>query len=147
MYRDIEQREFARRLRNAMTPAERTLWRLLRADQLRGFRFRRQAAIGRYVVDFVCFSRKIIVELDGPQHEEESAQKYDADRPRWLASQGFQTMRFRNHLLDEDPRAVAQCILDVLDGWASIEGLSPLPSPLHQGEGAGAVAARRGETG
>src|SRR4051794_24289196 len=115
MYRHIEQRDFARRLRNAMTPAERTLWRLLRADQLRGYRFRRQAAIGPFVADFVCFARKLIVELDGPQHEEEQAKRHDADREHWLASQGFRTLRFRNHILDEDPRAVADHILKVLD--------------------------------
>jgi hypothetical protein len=49
-------------------------------------------------------------------------------------------------LLDEDPRAVAQCILDVLDGWASIEGRYPHPPPHHPGEGGGAGAARRGAT-
>jgi very-short-patch-repair endonuclease len=114
MYRDVEQREFARQLRNRMTAVERTLWRLLRADQLRGFRFRRQAAIGSYVVDFVCFSRKLIVELDGPQHAQESAQSHDAVRGKWLASQGFRTLRFWNHELDQNPQLVAEAILMAL---------------------------------
>jgi very-short-patch-repair endonuclease len=128
MYRDIEQREFARRLRNTMTTAERTLWRLLRADQLRGLRFRRQVAIGAYVVDFVCFGQKLIVELDGPQHQEEQAKKHDADRERWLMSQDFRTVRFRNHELDDDPRGVADRILRVLDGVASVERLPLSPA-------------------
>jgi very-short-patch-repair endonuclease len=135
MYRDIEQREFARRLRNNMTTAERTLWRLLRADQLRGSRFRRQAAIGPYVADFVCFSQKLIVELDGPQHEEELTKKHDADREGWLSSQGFHTLRFRNHQLDDDPRALAEHILAVLNEMASTEALplSPALSTRERG--------------
>ncbi|MGD9723123.1 MAG: endonuclease domain-containing protein [Pirellulales bacterium] len=67
MYHDREQRDFARGLRNEPTEAERRLWHFLRASRL-GVKFRRQAAIGAYVVDFACFSHKLIVELDGPQH-------------------------------------------------------------------------------
>jgi very-short-patch-repair endonuclease len=135
MYRDVEQREFARQLRNRMTAVERTLWRLLRADQLRGFRFRRQAAIGSYVVDFVCFSRKLIVELDGPQHAQESAQSHDAVRGKWLASQGFRTLRFWNHELDQNPQLVAEAILMALEERSSIEThpLSPALSTRERG--------------
>jgi very-short-patch-repair endonuclease len=85
MYRDRDQRDFARDLRNQMTEAEKRLWRLLRAQQIGGWKFRRQAAIGPYVVDFVCFSHKLIVELDGPQHAEDDAAKHDARRTAWLA--------------------------------------------------------------
>jgi very-short-patch-repair endonuclease len=67
MYRDEEQREFARKLRKELTDAEKSLWHFLRGNKL-GVKFRRQAAIGAYVVDFVCFSHQLIVELDGPQH-------------------------------------------------------------------------------
>ena len=70
MYRDLEQRDFARQLRNDSTPAEQRLWHFLRAGKL-GVKFRRQAAIGAYGVDFVCFSHRLVVELDGPQHVEE----------------------------------------------------------------------------
>ena len=67
MYRNQDQRDFARQLRNDATPAEKRLWHFLRAGKL-GVKFRRQAAIGTYMVDFVCFWRRLIVELDGPQH-------------------------------------------------------------------------------
>jgi len=58
-------------------------------------KFRRQQPIGRYIVDFVCFERKIVVEVDGGQHAEEKDQ--DAIRDSWLLDQGFTVFRFWNH--------------------------------------------------
>jgi very-short-patch-repair endonuclease len=110
MYRDHEQRDFARGLRNQPTDAERRLWHFLRAEKLRGYKFRRQAAIGSYVVDFVCFSAKLIVELDGPQHLEPDAVRHDERRANWLGSRGFRVLRFRNQELDESIHAVVDAI-------------------------------------
>jgi very-short-patch-repair endonuclease len=101
MYRDQEQRDFARALRNVATAAEKRLWYFLRAGKL-GVKFRRQAAIEAYIVDFVCFSHGLIVELDGPQHAEDEGQERDARRTAWLASRGFRVIRFRNQALDDD---------------------------------------------
>ncbi len=101
MYRDQEQRDFARQLRNNSTPAETRLWHFLRAGKL-GVKFRRQAAIGAYIVDFVCFSHRLIVELDGPQHLEDRGRSHDARRTAWLNAQDFRVIRFRNQMLDED---------------------------------------------
>lgn len=109
MYRDGEQRDFARELRNAPTPAEKSLWREINANQL-GVKFRRQAAIGDYVVDFVCFAKKLVVELDGPQHLEPNAVEKDVRRTAWLESQGFRVMRFRNQELDENLQQVVETI-------------------------------------
>src|SRR5204863_4151265 len=100
MYRDQEQRNFARQLRNQPTDTEKRLWHFLRAGKL-GVKFRRQAAIGAYIVDFVCFSHKLIVELDGPQHLDASARDHDNRRSEWLTSRGFRVIRFRNQALDE----------------------------------------------
>jgi very-short-patch-repair endonuclease len=86
MYRDHNQRQFARALRNQPTDAERRLWQFLRAQQLRGRKFRRQSAIGPYVVDFVCFADKLIVELDGPQHLDSTAVEHDKRRTKWLTA-------------------------------------------------------------
>jgi very-short-patch-repair endonuclease len=58
----------ARQMRREPTEAERRMWRLLRDRRLGGFKFRRQEQLGRYIVDFVCFEQKLIVELDGSQH-------------------------------------------------------------------------------
>ena len=120
MYRDQEQRDFARQLRNEATPAETRLWHFLRAGRL-GVKFRRQAAIGAYIVDFVCFSHNLIVELDGPQHVEDKGKEHDARRTAWLASRGFRVIRFRNQALDEDiwlvvkeiKRALKECELGI----------------------------------
>jgi very-short-patch-repair endonuclease len=113
MYRDGEQRDFARGMRNEPTPAEAKLWREIRANQL-GVKSRRQAAIGDYVVDFVCFEKKLVVELDGPQHLEPHAVEKDARRTAWLESQGFRLVRFRNQELDEDLRGVVEKIRQAL---------------------------------
>jgi very-short-patch-repair endonuclease len=86
MYRDKNQRAFTRALRNQPTDAEKRSWHFLRAEQLRGRKFRRQAAIGPYVVDFVCFADKLIVELDGPQHVEPEAIEHNQRRTNWLTA-------------------------------------------------------------
>jgi len=101
LYRDQDQRNFARRLRNEPTAAEKLLWHFLRGGKLSA-KFRRQAAIGASIVDFVCFARQLIVELDGPQHLDPAARDYDARRNAWLESRGFRVIRFRNQTLDEN---------------------------------------------
>ena len=84
----------ARKLRQKATDAERALWQQLRAARLGGHKFRRQTPIGRYIVDFVCFEGRLIVEVDGGQHA--GRQRQDAQRTAWLASQGFRVLRFWN---------------------------------------------------
>jgi very-short-patch-repair endonuclease len=110
MYRDEDQRNFARKRRNEMTDAEKRLWRLLRAKQLTGHKFRRQAAIGPYIVDFACFSHKLVIELDGPQHIERQNAEHDARRSKWLIGRRFRVIRFRNQQLDENVQAVVDAI-------------------------------------
>jgi very-short-patch-repair endonuclease len=132
MYRDNDQRQFARALRNQPTDAERHLWHMLRAQQLRGRKFRRQAAIGPYVVDFVCFADKLIVELDGPQHLEPEAALHDERRTNWLSSCGFRVVRFRNQELDENIGAVVDAIGRAID---ELESLAESPLPALPAEG------------
>jgi very-short-patch-repair endonuclease len=115
MYRDEDQREFARALRNEPTDPEKRLWHFLRAQQLRGRKFRRQAAIGPYVADFVCFADKLVIELDGPQHLDQDAVQHDERRTSWLAEHGFRVVRFRNQELDEDINGVVDAIVRVID--------------------------------
>ena len=85
----------ARSLRRNLTDAERALWRRLRNAQIHGIRFRRQAVIGRYIADFVCFAPRIVIELDGGQHSEQAV--YDEARTRWLSDEGFVVLRFWNN--------------------------------------------------
>ena len=99
----------ARRLRRPLTPAEKKLWRSLRAGQMEGFKFRRQHPIGPYVADFCCMSRRLIVELDGDTHAGRDA--YDDARTAWLNAQGCRVLRFTNFEIYERLPAVLGAIL------------------------------------
>ena len=68
------------------------MWKHLCQRQLNGLKFRRQQPIGNYIVDFACFEKRIVVEVDGGQHQEEKGK--DIERDKWLQSQGFQILRF-----------------------------------------------------
>ena len=85
---------FARNLRQNLTPAERLLWSPLRRRQVSGFKFRRQHMIGSYICDFVCAEARVVIELDGSQHLD--CAPYDANRDRFLQSQGYRILRFWN---------------------------------------------------
>jgi len=73
-----------------------------------GFKFRRQAPIGRYIVDFVCFEQKLVIELDGGQHA--VRQHYDHSRSEWLQSQGFKVLRFWNNDVMNNVEGVKEVI-------------------------------------
>ena len=104
----------ARRLRRESTDAERVLWRLLRNRQLGGWKFRRQVPIGRYIVDFVCFDKRLIVEIDGGHHQLQA--DHDDKRTKWLASEGFRVIRFWNNAVLGEIAAVQQAVLTELEG-------------------------------
>ena len=122
------QLRFAKTLRKDMTDAELLLWRHLRAHRLDGQKFRRQQPMGPYIVDFVHFGARLIVEADGGQHD---GREQDAVRDRWLEQQGFRIMRFWNNDILQNPEAVLSSILAALESSAS-----PLPRPLSR-EGRG----------
>jgi very-short-patch-repair endonuclease len=85
----------ARALRKNPTEAERRLWSRLRGRQLEGWRFRRQAPLGPYVVDFACLAARLVIEVDGGQHSWRAER--DAARSSWLETNGFQVLRFWNN--------------------------------------------------
>jgi very-short-patch-repair endonuclease len=99
---------FARQLRRNSTDAERRLWYRLRNYQIGKAKFRRQAPIGRYIADFVCFENGLIVELDGSQHIDRASE--DEERTDWLNSQGFRVMRFWNHQIFEELDSILEAI-------------------------------------
>jgi very-short-patch-repair endonuclease len=88
--------DFARRLRRDQTHVERKLWFALRDRRLHGFKFRRQQPVGSYIVDFICFEAKLIIELDGGQHGFDENLATDAARTAYLQSEGFRVMRYWN---------------------------------------------------
>ena len=71
------------------------MWRHLRAKRLEGLKFRRQQPIGDYIVDFVCFEKRLVIEVDGGQHV--SAREKDSERDRWFGEQDFRVLRFWNN--------------------------------------------------
>ena len=98
----------ARRLRQNQTLAEKTLWTLVRNRRLGGFRFLRQVAIDRYFADFVCWDAKLIVELDGPSHEDREL--HDLVRTEVLEQCGYRVLRFDNEVVLADPGGVAEAV-------------------------------------
>ena len=127
----------ARQMRREPIEAERVVWRLLRSKRLAGYKFKRQQRIGdNYIVDFVYFETRLIVEADGTQH---CNSVYDARRDAWLKKQGFAVLRFWNNDILADREAVLTAILGSLNsGKAGIEPALPLPlSPAlpHKGGG------------
>jgi len=101
----------ARALRKAMTPQEVKLWAQLRKLRLQGFHFRRQAPLEGYILDFVCFKYRLIIEIDGGHHGDAQQLAHDARRDAVFATRGFPTLRMWNTDIDSDLDAAVETIL------------------------------------
>ena len=119
----------ARKLRQEQTDAERLLWSRLRRKYVSRVKFRRQEPIGPYVVDFVSFEKRLVVEVDGGHHNDEAVRLKDEERTRWLAAEGFRLLRFWNNEVLTNVDAV----LEVIHRAVS-EGVSPSPCTLPSRE-------------
>src|SRR5438552_18718795 len=113
----------AKELRHDQTEAETFVWSQLRGRRFSGFKFRRQVPLGNYIVDFVCLDRRVIVELDGGQHNETAARSYDARRDAWLRSQGFEVLRFWNSDVFEEWEGLAERV------WHTLRSRPPHRNP------------------
>ena len=102
----------AKGLRRNMTDAERLLWKHLRAHRFQHFKFRRQQPIGPFIVDFVCFELRLVIELDGGQHSEQ--EKEDGSRTAFLNGEGFRVIRFWNDQVLKETESVLEAILSCL---------------------------------
>lgn len=113
-------------LRKRSTEAEQLLWKHLRMKQLDGFKFRRQQQIDNYIVDFVCFEKRIIIEVDGGQHSRQK--ENDLARENYLRHQGFEVIRFWNNEVLKNISGVLETIRE--------RCLSPAPQspPVKGGE-------------
>lgn len=107
----------ARGLRRNATDAEQRLWSALR--QMPGMKFRRQVPHGPYVADFLCFSGRLIIEVDGGQHAERA--EADALRTRYFEEQGYRVIRFWNHDVLENVEGVAEVITRALENPLSFQ--------------------------
>ena len=114
MKKNKEHVSFARELRQQHTNAERALWMKLRNRELEGVKFRRQQPIGPYIVDFVSLQRRLIIEIDGGQHNEEREKERDEERTMSLEERGYRIMRFWNNEVMTNPEGVLERIREVL---------------------------------
>lgn len=110
-----------KRLRQNATDAERLLWQRLRSRQLAGYKFRRQATVGPYIVDFLCVGTKLVIEADGGQHSPDR----DAERTAWLEARGLRVARFWNNDILQNIDGVLQSIQLLLE-----KEEKPSPNPL-----------------
>ncbi len=100
-----------RDLRANQTPEEQKLWKELRYQKL-GYKFQRQHSIGRFIVDFYCAQKKLIIELDGGQHKD--SKEYDKERTDYFNELGLSVLRFWNSSVTKDMKGVLQNISDAL---------------------------------
>jgi very-short-patch-repair endonuclease len=121
----------AREMRNSPTEPEKRLWTRLSRAQLNGHKFRRQAAIGPFIADFLCPSSKLIVEIDGHTHDK----RRDARRDTALAAHGYRVLRFSNVEVMRNTDGVLLAILAVLTESLGRGGELPHPNPSPEGEG------------
>jgi len=119
--------ERAKILRSNQTEAEQRLWYHLRAHRFMGLKFKRQKPIGNYIVDFVCFEPRLVVEIDGGQHLEQA--DYDGRRDDYLRVQGFIVLRFWNNQVLGETEAVLESIRQAVLARST---LSPSPSPSRE---------------
>ena len=105
---DVDQ--FKKELRSHQTEAENRMWYFLRAKRFGNLKFKRQQVIGPYIVDFVCYKKRLIIELDGGQHQFPEKILYDLERTEFLEAEGFRVLRFWNHEVFLELDAVLEAI-------------------------------------
>ena len=117
----------ARTLRQNMTEAERRIWQILRLNRMKGYKFRRQVPFGHYIADFVCHEARLIVEIDGGQHDRLSPR--ETERDEFLQSEGSRILRFWNNEVLANLDGVHETIASELGR------ITPTQTLPHQGGG------------
>lgn len=121
-------RQFSKNLKSEMTEAEKLLWSKIRRKQLNGVKFCRQKIVGNYIVDFLSFEKRLIIELDGGQHASQT--EYNSVRTKYLEEQGFTVIRFWNNEVLQR----TDDIMNMLWELTYSEVSSPHPNPPPQAE-------------
>ena len=106
--------KIARNLRKNATKEEQKLWSILRNRQLNNAKFKRQVPIGNYIVDFICEEVKLIIEIDGGQHNQDINLEKDKIRTTFLSQQGYVVLRFWNNEINQNIDGVIEKILEYL---------------------------------
>jgi very-short-patch-repair endonuclease len=125
---------FAREMRHQSAPAENILWQCLRGRQLNGFKFRRQHAIGGYILDFFCAECGLVIELDGDSHSDRVT--HDEVRTQILEGRGLKVIRFENPEVFDHLDGVLERILEECERASPVSAAGPSPSlsPEYRGE-------------
>ncbi len=103
----------AKELRKKQTDSEKILWECLRKRRFLGFKFRRQQPVGRYIVDFLCFEKKLVIEIDGPVHDD--TKDYDKIKDEYLIASGFNVLRISSKSVKENLEETLGMIKDRLE--------------------------------
>lgn len=131
-------RSFAKEQRSMQTRAEDLFWQQVRAGRFYGYKFKRQVPIAPYIVDFLCAAAKVVVELDGPPHENPEQRAHDQARDAFLRKQGFQVLRFSNDMMLGNGKLVLEAVRNAIEAelGPSPDLLRRPPSPAEgRGEG------------
>ena len=102
--------EISRKLRRDQTPWEKKIWMYLKGRNFLGLKFKRQVVIGNYIYDFVCFEKKLIIELDGSQHKMQKIEMKDADKEDYAKNLQYRILRYNNSDVDANIEAVLESI-------------------------------------
>nr|WP_272886936.1 endonuclease domain-containing protein [Phenylobacterium aquaticum] len=129
MHRSDRASGISRRTRRTPTRAEAKLWQGLRRLEIQDTHFRRQAPMGTYVVDFVCHSARLIIEVDGGVHALDQVALRDFERETWLKGRGYRVLRVSNDEVMSDITSVLERIV------AALRADTPTPTPPRKGEG------------
>jgi len=102
IFNNSAQKKLRKKLRNDSTYTEKIFWQAIRKNQCYGVKFRRQCSVGKYIIDFYSFERKLAIEIDGDSHYSELSEKYDVQRTNFLMTLGITVVRFTNAEIKED---------------------------------------------
>ncbi len=128
-------KEYALTNRNKATRGEEILWNIVKTKKLSGHKFRRQHIIGKFITDFVCLDKRLIIEVDGLIHQLPENIESDEIRTQWLTAKGFKVIRFTNEQVISQPNEVTEIIISELNARPGIKESNDLSSPFG-GQGA-----------
>jgi very-short-patch-repair endonuclease len=103
--------EYSRDLRQSSTKAEKILWEHLRNRKLNGLKFRRQHPIDKFIADFYCHEKRLVVEIDGSDHNLKTNEEYDNARTYMLSELSIIVVRFRNEEVENNVEEVIRKII------------------------------------
>jgi very-short-patch-repair endonuclease len=106
----IRSSKLPKELRKHQTDAENRLWYFLQNRQMEGIKFRRQHRLGRYIVDMVCLEKRLVIEIDGGQHNETMNREKDQRRTVWLEKEKYQVLRFWDNEVLSNTEGVLEII-------------------------------------